>query len=97
MLSQLVPVFITSLNTRNPHIERNITPQRKPQKDKILETPSAKQVVAKARHFSFTNFVDKLVNVLDATFLQGIKDHVEYKDRTFAYHYHLSVIFRRFY
>lgn len=96
MPSQFVLVFIILSNTRDPHIERNTTLQKKPQNEKILETPSIKQAIAKVRRLSLTNLINKLVDVPSATFLQGTRDHVEYKDRTLAYYYHLSIILRGF-
>ncbi len=96
MPSQPVPVFITSPSTRDPRTERNTTPQKKPRKKKIPRTSSTKQAVTEAERLSLTNLVDKLADIPGATFLQGARDHVEYKDRALAYHYCLSIIFREF-
>lgn len=96
MSSQPVPVFIILPNTRDRHTKKNTTPQKKPQKDKIPETLFKKQVVTETRRLSLTNFVKKLADVLSATFWQGAKDHIEYKNRTFVYYYCLSIIFKKF-
>lgn len=96
MPSQPVPIFITLPSTRDTSTKRNTIPQKKSWKEKIPETSSTKQAVAEARRFSLIDLVNKLADVPGATFLQGARDHIEYEDRGLAYHYRLSIIFRKF-
>lgn len=96
MPSQPIPVFITSTSTRDSRTKKNTTLQRKSRKEKIPGTLSIKQAVTEARRSSLTNIIDKLADILGATFLQEARDYIKYKDRAFIYHYHLFIIFKEF-
>ncbi len=72
------------------------TKEKKSQKPKISGIPSTKEVVAEAKSPTVNNLEDDLADVVGSIFLQSTRDQMEYKDRTLAYHYCLSLIFCAF-